>query len=155
MAEPTCTTGYTLVPFSKPDEPKLKVTHSRVDWLEYPTSVTLYLPDKEPQILNVTDYITYEGREGPGVMIVQFCGSKEDTGPIGFRYLPWREEGRWASLQFSLRGDSRFIICHPVGAPHCGQHITWNTLKNINHLAPIDHPVYQTKLRSVKETVSE
>ena len=149
------TTGYTLVPFSETPEQKLEISivTTRIVWLEYPNSVTCYVNNKS-QILKVGDYITYEGRNGTGVMIIQICGYKEDEGPIGIRYLPWREDGRWATQQFSLRGDMRFIICYPSGMMHHGQHIIWNTVENINHLAP-DHHEYQKKLHSITHPESE
>lgn len=129
-------------------------TFAKVEWLEYPRSVTVRVPFMESQIFKVGDFITYEGRNGTGVMIIGFNGYKEDSGPIGFRYLPWRvdptcETGRWATTHMTLRGDSRFIICYPVGFSHYGQHIKWNTLELINHLAPIENPEYQKKLQLV------
>lgn len=42
-------------------------------------------------------------------------------------YLPWREdEKRFASFSWSMRGDSRFIVCYPTGRNTQGQHIDWN-----------------------------
>ena len=127
---------------------------TKVEWLEYPRSVTVHVTFMEPQIFKVGDFITYEGRDEAGVMITEFIGSKEMSGPNGFLYLPWRdnptrENGRWATSHISLRGDPRYIICYPVGFPYYGQHITWNTLKNINHLAPTQNSEYQKKLKLV------
>jgi hypothetical protein len=129
-------------------------TTTEVEWLEYPRSVTVRVPFMEPQVFNVGDFITYDNQNDTGVMITKFVGSKEKSGPNGFFYLPWRddptrESGRWATLHVTLRGDSRYIICYPVGISNFGQHITWNTLKNINHLAPVQNPEYQKKLELV------
>ena len=166
LTEPTTNTGYTLVPYSDKSSVDLEklstfAVHvetsgpiretiidsnikSRVDWHQYPTSVTVYLPEQEPYILRVGDFITYEGRQDTGAVIVEFHGDIENPGPNGFRYLPWRDEpdrenGRWASVAFTLRGDSRFIICHPCGLPHYGLHINLKTIKIINDLAPINN----------------
>lgn len=162
MAELAPDTGYTLVQFepintmySEEQEAALNVelntVNTKILWHEYPDSVTLNLPCKEPQILKVGDFITYEGRKETGAMLVKFNGYEDEPGPIGITYLPWRDEptretGRWATVQYSLRGDMRFIICYPCGLPHHGQHIMWNTLEIINHLAPITNPEFQKKL---------
>jgi len=166
LTEPTTNTGYTLVPYddkSSVELDKLSTLDvfvetsgtngetiiesnltSRVEWHQYPSSVTVYIPKQEPYILSVGDFITYEGRQDTGAVIVQFHGDIENTGPNGFRYLPWRDEpdrenGRWASVAFTLRGDSRFIICPPCGVPFYGQHINLKTIKIINDLAPINN----------------
>ena len=78
-------------------------------------------------------------------------GYDEESGPRCMTYLPWRDEtGRWASHQFSLRGDPRTIICYPEGTRHYGQHINWATIKNMNHMAPISNPEFQNKLHSLR-----
>jgi hypothetical protein len=123
-------------------------TSAEVVWHEYPNSVTIHRVDKEPQIMKVGDFITYEGRSETGVMVVNFWGDEHKPGPNGFIYLPWREEGRWASEQISLRGNSRCIICYPTGVRNYGQHIDWNTLQIINHLAPT-HEEFQKKIESL------
>ena len=115
---------------------------SKVVWNEYPKSVTLYLVDKPPQILKVGDFITYEERNGMGVIIVKFYGYEDETGPRVFSYLPWRDDptrdnGFWATPKYCLKGDVRSIICYPCGSQHSGEHIMWNTLEIINHLAPL------------------
>ena len=189
LTEPATNTGYTLVPYADKSSVELEKLStfdvfeeksgptgetiiesnikSRVDWHQYPTSVTVYLPEQEPYILRVGDFITYEGRQDTGAVIFEFHGDIDKTGPNGFRYLPWRDEpdrenGRWASVAFTLRGDSRFVICHPCGLPHYGLHINFKTIKIINHLAPITNnkfmshkavmanPYFQSKLHSLR-----
>ena len=82
--------------------------------------------------LNVGDFITYEGRPD-GVRIEQFTHKKSDPrGPIGFVYLPWRAEGKWATPIFNLRGNPRHIIAYPVGIDNYGEHIDWNNVKLLN-----------------------
>ena len=84
--------------------------------------------DKDPLELNVNDFIRFDGRS-EGAKIVKILGTKEEEGPRGFSYLPWREtESRWATPAFSLRGDPRYIICYPAGFPHCGQHVLLHTI---------------------------
>jgi hypothetical protein len=128
-----------------------KNTLTRVEWNEYPCSVTVHVLNMEPQLFKVGDFVTYDGRDDTGVMITKFVGYRENSGPHGFYYLPWRDDptretGRWANSLITLRGNPRFIICYPVGIPHYGQHIIWNTLKNINCMAPVQNIEYQKKL---------
>ena len=91
-------------------------------WHEYPNSIKI-----NNTILNVGDCIIYKTRELP-IRIDRIVGNKDDPGPMGFEYLPWRGE-RWGTPTFSLRGNPRFIICPPTGLPHYGQHIDWTTIE--------------------------
>jgi len=144
------------------EQPKIDEPYIRpiVKWHKFPNEVKLIIKGKEDIILTVGDFITYEERNGSGAIIVKFCGDKEEAGPIGMVYLPWRddpdrENGRWASRQFSLRGDPRFIICYPCGVHHYGQHIEWETIKNINDMAPMSNSSFQSKFRSLRNPESE
>jgi hypothetical protein len=187
-------TGYTLVPYDDKSSIELDKLSTldvfvetsgpsgetiiesnlttRVDWHQYPSSVTMNIPGQEPYILRVGDFITYGGRKDTGAVIVEFHGDIENTGPNGFRYLPWRDEpdrdnGRWASVAFTLRGDTRFVICPPCGVPFYGIHINLKTIKIINHLAPINNskfmahkaimanPYFQNMSHSLHTPVSE
>ena len=102
-------------------------------------SVILTKTDGTTKIeLNVGDCIKYSGPVGrpDGVKIISFrskeFNSKPDVGPIGVIYLPWRkDQQRWASPAFSMKGDPRHIICYPVGLPHYGEHIDWDTVEII------------------------
>jgi hypothetical protein len=91
-------------------------------WNEYPNSIKM-----NNIILKVGDCIIYKSRELP-VRIEKFVGYNDDSGPIGFEYLPWRGD-RWGTPTWGLRGNPRFIICIPIGLPHYGQHIEWNTIQ--------------------------
>lgn len=85
--------------------------------------------DKHPLELGPGDSITWEGRDGY-VKIVSVTGKDTDVGPMGFTYLPYRkEEGRWATAMFSLRGDPRFVICYPAGIQHYGLHLPLITIQ--------------------------
>ena len=75
-------------------------------------------------IIQVGDSITYTGRE-LGVKVELFVGGE---GPIGMEYLPFREDGRFATPVFSMRGNPHFIICRPTGLSHYGQHIDWDSV---------------------------
>jgi len=97
-----------------------------VIWHEYPNSIQ-FQQNNNTIILKKGDFIIYNDRELP-VRIERFAGKDDMTGPMGFEYLPWRGD-RWATPAFGLRGNPRFIICPPVGLPHYGQHIYWNTIK--------------------------
>jgi hypothetical protein len=75
------------------------------------------------------DFITYDGRE-TGVKVVEIVGKYSEDGPRGFKYLPWRQEQkRWATPQWSMKGDPRYNICMPTGAPYFGQHINWDSVE--------------------------
>ena len=53
-----------------------------------------------------------------------------NIGPRGITYLPWRyDEKRFATKSYTMRGNSRFIICYPVGMIHFGQHIDWDRIE--------------------------
>ena len=94
------------------------------------TSILLTKDDDSTLILRKGEFITYEGRE-LGAKIIHFSGN-DPAGPIGMEYLPWRGD-RWATPAISLRGNTRHIICYPVGILHFGQHINWNTVELLNH----------------------
>ena len=96
--------------------------HVNIIWHEYPNSVQM-----NNTILKIGDCIIYKSRELP-VRIDRFVGKDDEPGPLGFEFLPWRGD-RWATIAFGLRGNPRFIICPPVGLPHYGQHIDWDTIK--------------------------
>jgi hypothetical protein len=93
------------------------------------TEILLTKADGSQVTIKKGDYIAYEGHE-LGVRIEALCGREE--GPIGITYLPWRGE-RWATPQFSFRGDARFLICRPTGLPHFGIHPNWDTVIKIKN----------------------
>lgn len=97
-------------------------------WNESPKSVLYTKKNGYKLILNVGDCIMYTGRELP-VRIEKFFGDEE---VMGFTYLPWRGT-RWASPIFTLRGDSRFMICYPGGLTHYGQHMDWESVKVVSN----------------------
>jgi hypothetical protein len=86
--------------------------------------------------LKVGDFITFKGRQdsSAGVRIEEFTWkASDDRGPIGLIYLPWRShEKRWATLAWSMKGNPRHLIAFPVGAPHYGQQIDWETVELMN-----------------------
>jgi hypothetical protein len=84
--------------------------------------------DTDPLELGPGDTITWEGRPDYS-KIAHVAGHGNSVGPMGFSYLPYREEGRWARGAFSLRGDARFVICYPTGTPHYGLHIPLHTIQ--------------------------
>ena len=101
-------------------------------WAEYPTSIHVHSADDKLDVYEIGSVVTFEGRWDQGVIITYFFG--DEKGPHGFEYLPWRdEEKRWANLQMTLRGNPRFIICHPHGSAHYGTHIPWSTLRKVKH----------------------
>ena len=67
------------------------------------------------------------GRTDKYIVTNLFSLNQEDIGPNGMTYLPWREtEKRFAAIAWSMRGNSRFIVCYPMGRNTYGQHIDWD-----------------------------
>ena len=128
-----------------------------VTWEKFGTSIRVNNTQfTEDLILSKGDCVTFTysgGKTRPDndcCIITNFTGYEEDSGPIGFTYLPWRhEENRWASESWSLRGNGRHIICPPCGIPHCGQHIDWTTIRRVSEL---DHSEFQSKLNKLKSS---
>lgn len=93
---------------------------------------------KDSFILHKTNGTTLHVKKGdwikiPGRDDVVLLDSivKPDTlsvaGPLGITYLPWRyDEKRFATFSWSIKGNSRFIICYPSGRNHFGGHIDWD-----------------------------
>ena len=112
---------------------------TRSEWKDFTTKRFLLYKNKDdlyPLDLGPGDCITWEGRSDY-VTIANVLGTDEEEGPRGFTYLPWRKEGRWASMQITLRGDARFVICYPAGFPHYGLHIKLDTISKDE--APLAH----------------
>ncbi len=105
--------------------------NTRAIW-KNPSTKIFYLyrsdTDEDPLVLSEGSCITWEGRNDY-VKIVRILGTASEEGPRGFTYLPYREEGRWATPLFSLRGDPRFIICYPSGIHTYGLHIQLHTIQ--------------------------
>jgi hypothetical protein len=110
--------------------------NTNIKWHVYKVSIIIHTKNTHT-IVHKGDFITYEERDGTGVLVEEFTGSDLE-GPIGLIYKPWREtENRWASVQFSIaRGNLRHLICYPVGIPHYGLHINWESVRIINEKKP-------------------
>ena len=132
---------------------------TRAVWKDL-ASKTFYLyrnpEDETPLVLSQGTCITWEGREDY-VKIIEVFGRASDDGPIGFTYLPYRKEGRWATPAWSLRGDARFIICYPSGTPHYGLHIQLQTIRVDDAPLYMDPPGILTLIGNplVPETIIE
>jgi hypothetical protein len=88
----------------------------------------LYKKSGETVEISVGSLITYQGRPD-GVKITGFTSKTADRrGPIGLIYLPWRGD-RWATPVWTLSGNPRHLITYPVGSPHFGEHINWETVE--------------------------
>jgi len=96
-------------------------------------TVILKKVNNETLTLSVGDFITYKGRPD-GVRIDAFTSKESDPrGPIGLVYLPWRQdEQRWATYVWSLKGNPRHLIAFPVGEPHYGEQVDWDTVELLN-----------------------
>ena len=80
----------------------------------------LLLPNRPDKVIVDKIYSLYKNK----------IDSLESNGPCGISYLPWREnENRFASPSFSMRGNSRFIVCYPVGRNTYGSHIDWDKVE--------------------------
>jgi hypothetical protein len=101
-------------------------------WDVKPISIKLTKNNGDELILKVGQFIIYNGREY-GVKIEEFTYNKDDDGPIGMIYIPWRGD-KWADIVFSIsRGNLRHIICYPYGYIHYGIHIKWYTVELVNN----------------------
>jgi hypothetical protein len=96
-----------------------------ITWAKQNTSILLTKDNGTQLTLSVGDFIGYDGSEY-GAVIREFTG-KDPAGPIGMIYLSRRED-RWATKQYSLKGDPRHAICPPIGIPHFGIHLNWNSM---------------------------
>lgn len=83
--------------------------------------------------LNIGTLFTYSSRKNVVCKITGFTfKSSDERGPIGITYLPWRGTS-WASMTWSLSsGNLRHIIASPVGLPHYGEQIDWDSFKFID-----------------------
>lgn len=103
-----------------------------ITWLSPDDFTRVKLVKTSGEILNlkIGDFITFAQRPD-GVRLLNFVVKESDMrGPKGVDYLPWRkEEARWATPRMSMRGNDHHIICYPVGTPHYGSHIDWNSVE--------------------------
>ena len=140
------------------DEFNQNIIHSHITWNNYPITVNVQVKNKQTYTLKIGDFVTWDERDDSGVIIIKFYGDKETIGPIGFTFLPWRDEpsrsnGRWATPAITLKGDPRFVICYPEGSNHFGLHLNWESLEIINELAPLSNLLYRDKLNSILNTI--
>jgi len=74
------------------------------------------------------DWVKFLGRDD--VVIIDSIVAPDltnDVGPRGITYLPWRyNEQRFATPSWSIKGNTRFIVCYPSGRNHYGLHIDWD-----------------------------
>jgi hypothetical protein len=70
-----------------------------------------------------------------------------NVGPRGITYLPWRyDEKRFATMSYTMRGNSRFIICYPAGMIHFGLHIDWDRIEITSPPDNIDNALVEDVL---------
>lgn len=100
-------------------------------WSEPEKTAILTKTDGTTIELSVGTLITYKSRIGC-VKITGFTSKNTDTrGPIGLIYLPWRGD-RWATIAWTFKGNPRHLIAYPVGIPHYGEIIDWDTVELLN-----------------------
>jgi hypothetical protein len=112
--------------------------------------------DDLPIKLGVNDSIIWEGRDSY-VKITEVIGYPDESGPRGFVYLPWREDGRWASPMYSFRGNPRCVICYPEGFPNYGLHIGLHTIEK-DDAPPASHlerPYYMDTMVELRYYVNK
>ena len=74
--------------------------------------------------IKVGDFIKFAKRP-LGVRVLEFVG-KDPAGPMGMVYLPWLGD---KFADYGQRDNPCFIVCYPIGLPHYGQHIQWDTVE--------------------------
>ena len=97
----------------------------------------LILPGRNDQVIIDSIVSPFHNREEREILGKHYgCTNKTETildnelGPRGITYLPWRyDERRFATMSYTMHGNSRFIICYPVGMRHFGQHINWDLVE--------------------------
>ena len=68
-------------------------------------------------------------------------------GPTGISYLPWRPtEQRFATKQWSMKGNPRFIVCYPEGRNKFGIQLDWDKLEVCEPPENIDPMLLNTVL---------
>jgi len=118
-------------------------------WANFPVSFQVHKEDGKTEVFEVGSIVHFKGRQDTGVLVTSILG--DESGPMGFTYLPWRDDlKRWATLQMSLRGDPRFIVCYPKGNQVYGMHIDWNTIRKVDH-ADAELPEFQAFVETVKK----
>lgn len=84
--------------------------------------------DESTLEISIGTIFQYSQRKEPCKVTSFTFKASDPRGPIGITYIPWRGT-HWATLLWTLKGDSRHIIAFPVGMPHYGQQIDWNTFE--------------------------
>ena len=124
-------------------------------WEEFRKSIrSKILTTGAETVFKIGDTITFEGRpeHSPQVVITEFTGY-DLNGPLGMCYLPWRsDKNKWATEPVTIRGNTRHIICYPIGNMHYGLHIDWTTAR---HTDPVDHPNYTTFVNRLMDNMEE
>jgi hypothetical protein len=124
-----------------------------VSWEVFGKSARVCRDEMPDLILSIGDCFTFNyeivKRSDDDICVLNgFTGYKDQSGPIGFTYLPWRlKENRWGSERWTLRGNSRHIICMPCGIAHQGHHIDWASFRNVDE---IDHPDFKSYINKFK-----
>lgn len=113
----------------------------RFIWHDAEGAVDYYAPGADtPILLKTGDHFSFQiGDRRYERAKIKFLGTPEELGPRGFTYLPWRGD-RWGTPVVTLRGDVRFVICFPAGAPHYGQHMTQGSLQLLQPLESTPSP---------------
>jgi hypothetical protein len=121
-----------------------------VMWEVFGKSARICRDGKPDLILSIGDCFTFDyeivKRSNDICVVTQFTGYKNDSGPIGFNYVPWKiKENRW---DFVIWGkNSRHLICMPCGIGYFGDVINWETLQIVNG---IDDPDFKLYIKNIK-----
>ena len=102
-------------------------------------SFILYRSDGSKRCIKKGDWISLPFRKDLVMVdsivdsITESVNTKTNTGPIGITFLPWRyDEERLLSVSFTIKGNTRFIICYPSGRNHYGIHVDWDKVECVN-----------------------
>ena len=102
--------------------------HTEVFWLVPKESAILKKSDGQIIELKIGTIFKYKSRKAV-CKITGFTSKDSDArGPIGITYLPWRGT-EWATETWTLKGNPRHIIAFPVGMPHYGEQIEWDSFE--------------------------
>jgi hypothetical protein len=82
------------------------------------------------ETLSLGNWIKLPNRNDKVIIDKIYSLKDTDIGPVGISYLPWRyNEQKFANVEYSMRGNVRFIVCYPTGLNTYGHHIDWDNLE--------------------------
>jgi len=100
-------------------------------WLDSKDGFKLLKRNGSSLILKKGSWIKLPNREDKCLVDRLYDLKESSIGPTGMSYLPWRkDEQRFASKQWSMKGNPRFIVCYPEGRHTYGIQLNWEEVES-------------------------